>query len=158
MQNPAIYIYHFIQRNLRINEPDLIYTWNSHKTLPPVNPALHNRARRTHRSFRATVQRIAALGPMMDPREKRILIRILRFMQSPREALRGIRFRNSEMLQAIVERCSVEVLYYEQLINPALAAANAVQQQEEIVEINLEEDAQQNGEWEVFERLLRISN
>ena len=79
-------------------------------------------------------------------------------MQSPREALRGIRFRNSEMLQAIVERCSVEVLYYEQLINPALAAANAVQQQEEIVEINLEEDAQQNGEWEVFERLLRISN
>ena len=134
MSDPARYVYFSCMRYLG-SDPSLTTTWSSHHTLPltlPVNPALP-RAGRTHRHrhFRATVRRIAALGPMMDPIERRILIRILTFMQAPREAMRGIRFRNSHMLPAIVERCSMEVLYYERLINSALAAANAVQQQEE---------------------------
>ena len=120
MPNPARYVYHYCMRDLR-NEPDLIPTWNSHHILPLNRPPIvapHGSTCRTHRvihkSFKKTVREIAALGPSMDPREKRILRRILRFMQSPTEAFRqderGITFRNSETLPAIVERCRVDVL------------------------------------------------
>lgn len=140
MSEPARYVYHYCMRDLA-NEPDLLATWFSHHTLPrnrPSNPASQSRTGRTrhviHKHFKRTVREIAARGPRMDPREKRILRRILRFMQSPIEAFeqdrRGIRFRNRETLPAIVERCRVEVLYYEPLINSALAAANAAENQE----------------------------
>ena len=158
MPTQARYIYHYCMRYLG-NEPALIPTWNFHHTLPLnrlFNPTLPNRAGRTHRvlhrPFKATVRRIADLGPRMNHLERRILNRILTFMQSPSEAMRDIGFRNPVTLPAIVERCSREVSYYARLINRALAHTNENQQQEaqrELINyIEIEEDIPEENQWQ----------
>ena len=87
-----------------------------------------------HRPIRGLVLEIVALGPRMNQMERRILRRILRFMQSPEEAIqemgRPIRFSNPRMLPGIVEWCRVKLGYYEPLITNALAENENLQPEE----------------------------
>ena len=89
----ARYISHYCKKYLlQEKEEELMSTWALHYNHPRrlnclVNPATDKRPHRViHKNFKKTVEKIAKLDKM-NPMERKILIRILRFMQDPEKAL-----------------------------------------------------------------------